>query len=51
MRAVAPAGSAGVAGNRGGDRTEFTMITVWDELTSIVAFAGPDPGQEWAVRG
>jgi hypothetical protein len=25
------------------DRTEFTMITVWDGLESIIAFAGPDP--------
>ena len=30
---------------RDDDRTEFTMIPVWDELASIVAFAGPDPGQ------
>jgi hypothetical protein len=25
------------------DRTEFTMITVWDGLESIIAFAAPDP--------
>jgi hypothetical protein len=25
------------------DRTEFTMITVWDSLETITAFAGPDP--------
>jgi heme-degrading monooxygenase HmoA len=52
VREVALPGHAGVAGNRGvlllrraraDDRTEFTMITVWDELTSIIAFAGPDP--------
>ena len=27
------------------DRTEFTMITVWDSLETITAFAGPDPEQ------
>jgi heme-degrading monooxygenase HmoA len=52
MREVALPGYADVAGNRGvlmlrrargDDRTEFTMITVWDELANIVAFAGPDP--------
>jgi heme-degrading monooxygenase HmoA len=52
VRGVALPGYADVAGNRGvlmlrraraDDRTEFTMITVWDELTSIVASAGPDP--------
>ena len=54
MREVALPGYADVAGNRGvlmlrrardDDRTEFTMIPVWDELASIVAFAGPDPEQ------
>ena len=53
-REVALPGYADVAGNRGvlmlrrardDDRTEFTMIPVWDELASIVAFAGPDPEQ------
>jgi heme-degrading monooxygenase HmoA len=52
MRDVALPGYEGVAGNRGvlmlrrardDDRTEFTMITVWDGLESIAAFAGPDP--------
>ena len=52
MREVALPGYADVAGNRGvlmlrrardDDRTEFTMITVWEELKNIVAFAGPDP--------
>ena len=42
----------GAAGNRGvlmprrlcdDERAEFTMITVWDGLESIIAFAGPDP--------
>ena len=54
MREVALPGYEGVAGNcgalmlrrdRGDGRTEFTMITVWDELESIIAFAGPDPDQ------
>ena len=54
MREVALPGYEGVAGNRGvlmlrrdrGDgRTEFTMITVWDGLESIIVFAGPDPHQ------
>ena len=52
MHEVALAGYANVAGNRAvlmlrrardDDRTEFTMITVWDELENVVAFAGPDP--------
>src|SRR5215468_5893874 len=52
MREVALPGYEGVAGNRGvlmlrrdrdDERTEFTMITVWDGLESIIAFAGPDP--------
>ncbi len=52
MREVALPGYAGVAGNRAvlmlrrsrdDDRTEFTMVTVWDTLESITAFAGPDP--------
>ena len=43
---------AGVADNRAvlmlrrardDDRTEFTMITIWDDLASIVTFTGPDP--------
>ena len=52
MREVALPGYAGVAGNQGvlmlrrardDDRTEFTMITVWEGLESIMAFSGPDP--------
>jgi heme-degrading monooxygenase HmoA len=52
MHEVALPGYANVAGNRAvlmlrrardDDRTEFTMITVWDELENVVAFAGPDP--------
>ena len=52
MHEVALAGYANVAGNRAvlmlrrardDDRTEFTMITVWDELENVIAFAGPDP--------
>jgi heme-degrading monooxygenase HmoA len=52
MRQVALHGYADVPGNRAvlmlrglrkTDRTEFTMVTVWDSLESITAFAGPDP--------
>ncbi len=52
MRQAALPGYATVAGNRavlmlrrarGDDRTEFTMVTIWDSLESIIAFAGPDP--------
>jgi heme-degrading monooxygenase HmoA len=52
MREVALPGYAGVPGNSevlmlrrplDGDRTEFTMITVWQDMDSIRAFAGPDP--------
>ena len=52
MHEVALAGYANVAGNRAvlmlrrdrdDDRTEFTMITVWDGLKNVIAFAGPDP--------
>ena len=52
MSEVALSGYAGVAGNRGvpmlrrargDDRTEFTMVTVWDGRDSVIAFAGPDP--------
>jgi heme-degrading monooxygenase HmoA len=28
---------------RDDNRTKFTLITVWDSLESIIAFAGPDP--------
>jgi heme-degrading monooxygenase HmoA len=30
---------------RDDDRTEFTMITVWDRMENIIAFAGPEPEQ------
>jgi len=52
MREVAVAGYTGVAGHRtllmlrrprGDGTTEFTMVTCWDSMQSIVAFAGPDP--------
>jgi heme-degrading monooxygenase HmoA len=52
MHEVALPGYANVAGNRAvlmlrrardDDRTEFTMITVWDGLENVIAFAGPDP--------
>ena len=54
MREVALPGYADVAGNRavlmlrrarGDDQTEFTMVTVWDSIDGIIAFAGPDPEQ------
>jgi heme-degrading monooxygenase HmoA len=52
MREVAVPGYTSVSGHRtllmlrrpradGG--TEFTMITCWDDMESITAFAGPDP--------
>jgi heme-degrading monooxygenase HmoA len=52
MHQVALSGYTDITGNRAvlmlrrrrdDDRTEFTMITVWDSLESIIAFAGPDP--------
>jgi len=52
MREVALPGDADVAGNRAvlmlrrsrnDDRTEFTMVTIWDGPENITAFAGPDP--------
>jgi heme-degrading monooxygenase HmoA len=30
---------------RGDGSTEFTMITCWDDMDSVAAFAGPDPEQ------
>ena len=53
MEQVAMPGYADVAGNRSvlmlrrdreDDRTEFTMITLWDDMGAIKAFTGPDPG-------
>jgi heme-degrading monooxygenase HmoA len=52
MREVALPGYAHVPGNRevlmlrrplDDDRAEFTMITAWDDMASVKAFAGPDP--------
>jgi heme-degrading monooxygenase HmoA len=52
MHQVALPGYADITGNRAvlmlrrphdDNRTEFTMITAWDSLHSIIAFAGPDP--------
>lgn len=51
MGEVALPGYTKIPGNRGvmmlrrdaGDRTEFTMITLWDSLDDIRAFAGDDP--------
>lgn len=54
MREVALPGYADIAGNRAvlmlrrprvDGRTEFTMVTIWDGLENITAFAGPDPEQ------
>lgn len=54
MREVALPGYTNVAGHRallmlrrprGDGSTEFTMVTCWDDMDSIVAFAGPDPEQ------
>jgi arginase len=52
MQEVALPGYANVTGNRAvlmlrrardDDRTEFTMVTVWDGIDSVIAFTGPDP--------
>jgi heme-degrading monooxygenase HmoA len=52
MQEVALPGYANVTGNRAvlmlrrardDDRTEFTMVTVWDGMQSVIAFTGPDP--------
>lgn len=52
MHEVALAGYANDAGNRAvlmlrrardDDRTEFTMITIWEGLENVIAFARPDP--------
>ncbi len=52
MQEVAPPGCANVTGNRvvlmlrrarDNDRTEFTMVTVWDGMQSVIASSGPDP--------
>ncbi|HJY67197.1 MAG TPA: antibiotic biosynthesis monooxygenase [Streptosporangiaceae bacterium] len=52
MQEVALPGYADVTGNRAvlmlrrardDDRTEFTMVTVWDGIDSVIAFTGPDP--------
>lgn len=52
MREVALPGYTNVAGHRtllmlrrprGDGSTEFAMVTCWDDMESIAAFAGPDP--------
>lgn len=51
MTRVALPGYADIAGNvavymtsrRDGDREEFAMVTVWESLDAIRAFAGNDP--------
>jgi heme-degrading monooxygenase HmoA len=52
MREVAVPGYTNVPGHRtllmlrrprGDGSTEFTMVTCWDDMDSITAFAGPDP--------
>jgi heme-degrading monooxygenase HmoA len=51
MRALAMPGYSNVAGNRAvlmlrrdldAERTEFTMVTLWDSIQAIEAFTGPD---------
>ena len=50
MRGTGVAGYAKTPGNRGvwmlrrdvGDRTEFVMLTLWDSLAAVKAFAGED---------
>lgn len=51
MGRVAMPGYAEVAGNRlvlmlrrdrDDDRTEFTMVTLWDDLDAVASFTGPD---------
>ncbi len=53
MERMALPSYADIAGNRSvlmlrrdrdDDRTEFTMITLWEDMDAINAFAGPDPG-------
>jgi heme-degrading monooxygenase HmoA len=52
MREVAAPGYTNVPGHRAllmlrrpcdDGNTEFTMITCWDDMDSIAAFAGPEP--------
>ncbi len=46
--ALATPGSRGALLLRGEERDgeiEFTLITLWDDLDAIVAFAGEDPGK------
>jgi heme-degrading monooxygenase HmoA len=54
MREVAVPGYTNVVGHRAllmlrrprdDGSTEFTMVTCWADMDSIVAFAGPDPEQ------
>ena len=54
MREVALPGYADIGGNHAvlmlrrlcdDNRTEFTMVTIWDGVESIIAFAGPEPEQ------
>jgi heme-degrading monooxygenase HmoA len=50
MRETGVVGYAKTPGNRGvwmlrrdvGDRTEFVMLTLWDSLAAVKAFAGED---------
>lgn len=52
MRAHALPGYSGTAGNRGvlmlrrdlpGGRSEFTMVSLWEDMDAVRAFAGDDP--------
>jgi len=53
MEGTGLAGYTATDGNRGaymlrrdeGDLTEFAMVTFWDSMDSITAFAGDDPEQ------
>ena len=52
MREVAVPGYTNILGHRtllmlrrprGDGNTEFTMVTCWDDMGSVIAFTGPDP--------
>jgi heme-degrading monooxygenase HmoA len=51
MQTTGIAGYANTPGNRAaimlrrdvGDRCEFVMVTLWDSVQAITAFAGPEP--------
>ena len=53
MREVALPGYTAIDGNQGvlmlkrpvGDRTEFLMVSLWDSIQSVEAFAGSEPAK------